>query len=194
MQPLRLLLPVALCIFLASCQTTDFELPDLSEWAKELSKTETKPKSKPRPKPKTSTKPSPFGGKVIKGVRSTAYCHLENEPGAPWMKNAIGTNLRYGTIRSAAADWSRYPLGTQFRIVGQPHLYEIDDYGSALVGTGTIDFYKPTLEAMNAWGLRYVDIQIVKWGSYERSLSYLQSGKYWHTRQMRDTIRKKLGR
>ena len=43
---------------------------------------------------------------------------------------------------SAAADWSRFPLGTRFQIVGTQDRYVIDDYGGALVGTNTIDLYK----------------------------------------------------
>ena len=44
-------------------------------------------------------------------------------------------------------------MGTQFRIKDQPGiLYEVDDYGGALVGTGTIDLYKPTFSAMNRLG------------------------------------------
>jgi 3D (Asp-Asp-Asp) domain-containing protein len=126
-------------------------------------------------------------------VRTTAYSHLENEPGAYGRKNAIGTNLRYGTIRSAAADWSRYPLGTQFRIEGQPHIYEVDDFGSALVGTDTLDLYKPTLGAMNSWGVRHVDIHIVKWGSYERSAAILANRtSHSHVRKMYRDIQPKV--
>lgn len=155
---------------------------------------------KPEPPKKTTpTKPTKTyssSNTVIRNVRTTAYCHLENEPGAYGNLNAIGTPLRYwGGVRSAAADWSKYPLGTQFKIVGEPHIYEIDDFGSALVGNGTVDFYKPTLEAMNAWGLRYIDIEIVKWGSYSKSLSYLSgSSGYWHVRQMYYNIKPKVDR
>ncbi len=70
--------------------------------------------------------------------------------------------MKYGAIRSAAADWSRYPLGTKFRMVGQPHVYVIDDYGSALVGTDTIDIYKPNLTMMKEWGVREIDIEILE--------------------------------
>ena len=122
---------------------------------------------------------------IRRTVRTTAYCHLENEPGAVGKKTALGTTLRYGRIRSAAADWSRYPVGTQFRIMGERHLYEIDDYGSALVGTGTIDLYKPTLRSMKEWGVRNVNIQIVKWGSFDRSAAILSKRtQYPHCKEM----------
>ena len=119
---------------------------------------------------------------------------MENEVGAVGNLNAIGTTLRYwGPIRSAAADWSRYPLGTQFKIVGQSQIYEIDDFGSALVGNGTIDFYFPTLEQMDNWGLRYIDIEVIKWGSWHKSLSYLPAdSKYWHVRQMYRELNAKI--
>jgi 3D (Asp-Asp-Asp) domain-containing protein len=126
-------------------------------------------------------------------VRTTAYTHNEKDHLQYGRKNAIGTRLRYGNVRSAAADWSRYPLGTQFRIAGQPGiLYEVDDYGSALVGTGTIDLYKPTFSAMNRWGVRHVDIEVVKWGSFERSLKILKPRSKWrHVREMVQSIYQK---
>ncbi len=69
----------------------------------------------------------------------------------------------------------------------------MDDYGSALVGTRTIDLYKPSAASMNAWGARKVDIKILKWGSFARSLAIMQprQGKSWHIRAMIDRI--KLG-
>jgi hypothetical protein len=49
----------------------------------------------------------------------------------------------------------------------------VDDYGSALVGTGTIDIYQPTMAAMRAWGRRHVEITVVRWGSLTRSAQIL---------------------
>ncbi len=143
--------------------------------------------------PSDTKKPSILKSKNRRTVRTTAYCHLEYEKGAPYMKNALGTRLRYGSIRSAASDWSRFPVGTQFRIVGREGLYEIDDYGSALAGTDTIDLYMPSLRMMNNWGARYVDIEIVKWGSYEKSAAILSKRtKYKHCRQMYYALLKKI--
>ena len=135
----------------------------------------------------------PWDSSKRRKVRTTAYSHKEREPGAPGRKNAIGTTLRYGMTRSAAADWSRFPLGTRFRIVGSPFVYEIDDYGSALVGTDTIDLFKPTLRQMNDWGTRHVDINIIEWGSFERSNSYLEKRtQYPHCRAMYRSIQHHL--
>ena len=118
-------------------------------------------------------------------VRTTAYSHEENEVGAPWRKNAIGTYLKYGEVRSAAADWSRYPVGTKFKIKGLSHTYIVDDYGSALVGTNTIDIYHPNLSSMRRWGTRSAEISVIQWGDWDRTLNILAGRtKYSHTRKM----------
>ncbi len=127
-------------------------------------------------------------------VRTTAYCHDESDHLAYGARNALGTPLKFGTLRSAAADWSRYPVGTRFRIHGQPGvIYEVDDYGSALVGTGTIDIYKPTRGMMNAWGVRHVDIEVLEWGSWERSMDIMRDRMKWpHVRAMMRGIEERL--
>ena len=119
-------------------------------------------------------------------VRTTAYTHTEGDHLAYGPRNAIGTSLKYtSTVRSAAADWSVYPLGTRFKVKGQPYLYVVDDYGSALVGTGTIDIYQPTRSLMKKWGRRYIEITVVQWGSPEASMEVLARRKgYSHCRRM----------
>ncbi len=127
-------------------------------------------------------------------VRTTAYSHMEMEKGAPWKKNALGTILKYGKIRSAAADWSKYPVGTKFKIKGLPHTYVVDDYGSALVGTNTVDIYHPTLRSMRRWGTRKVELTVIEWGSWEKTLKILKGRtKYRHTRKMYYAARSKTG-
>ncbi|MFN4806692.1 MAG: 3D domain-containing protein [Akkermansiaceae bacterium] len=123
-------------------------------------------------------------------VRTTAYTCSEADHIQYGSKNAAGTYLRYSDkVRSAAADWSFYPVGTVFRVKGLPQLYVIDDYGSALTGTGTIDMYHPTRSMMNQWGRRNVEISVVKWGSFERSAEILKDRvKYPHCRQMLSNI------
>lgn len=167
-----------------SCTTTTEEKTSITaNWG-------ASPLAAPTPKPSPPKKKPSRDLSKHRTVRTTAYSHEENEPGAPGRKNAINTTLRYGSVRSAAADWSRYPLGTQFKIKGQPHLYEIDDFGSALVGTGTIDLYKPNLSLMNQWGVRHVEIEIVKWGSFERSASILsQRTSHAHCKKMYDSLK-----
>lgn len=114
-----------------------------------------------------------MGGRAIKKmkVRTTAYTHTE--PGG--IVNGVGGRLRFKSpVRSAAADWSWLPLGTRFRMAGNPQEYVIEDYGSALVNRQTIDLYMPTRRMMNAWGLRFVDIEILEWGSKTMSLKLLE--------------------
>lgn len=131
--------------------------------------------------------PSMVGSNLL--VRTTAYSHLE-EDSLPYGKlNAAGGVLQYGgSIRSAAADWSRFPLGTRFRIKGMPYTFIVDDYGSALVGTNTIDIYKPTIAAMNKWGVKHVEIEILEWGCFHKSHEILDGRKHVegadHVRQM----------
>lgn len=132
-------------------------------------------------------------------VRTTAYTCSEDDHLVYGSKNATGTPLRYtNRVRSAAADWSFYPVGTTFRIKGLPYLYVVDDYGSALTGTGTVDIYKPNKKIMNLWGRRNVELTIVQWGSFNRSAELLsQRTKFTHCRQMLTNIvrqRPDLGR
>lgn len=119
-------------------------------------------------------------------VRTTAYTCSESDHLIYGSKNATGTPLRYSDrVRSAAADWSFYPVGTVFKISGLPYMYVVDDYGSALTGTGTIDIYKPSKDVMNAWGRRNVEITILQWGSFTRSAEILsQRTKFAHCSQM----------
>jgi 3D (Asp-Asp-Asp) domain-containing protein len=125
-------------------------------------------------------------GQVISGVRTTAYTHTEDDHIEYGCFSAVGTPLHHSSVRSAAADWSVYPLGTVFQIQGDSSRYVVDDYGSALVGTGTIDIYQPTKASMNNYGTRNVNIRVLRWGSRSKSLSILQprAGKAAHVRKM----------
>lgn len=130
----------------------------------------------------------------VRHVRTTAYTCSESDHLEYGSMNAAGTPLRYtNQVRSAAADWSVYPIGTTFRIKGMAPLYVVDDYGSALTGTGTIDLYKPTHGHMNAWGRRNVEITVVRWGSYARSAQLLSGRtKHRHCAQMYASIKRKV--
>jgi len=115
-------------------------------------------------------------------VRTTAYTGKGN---------AIGKPLQHGLVSSAASDWSEFPLGTRFRLVEGGKCYVIDDYGSAMVGTRTIDLSMPNNRAMKAWGTRTVEIEIQEWGSPRRSLEVLsprQSAGY--VRRMTNSLRR----
>jgi 3D (Asp-Asp-Asp) domain-containing protein len=108
------------------------------------------------------------------------------------VKAAGGANLKYGNVCSAAADWSVYPVGTVFQIEGDKTFYEVDDYGSALVGTETIDLYRPSKASMDQWGVRNVNINVIKWGSVKTSLAILKprENKAPHIRQMITAIQR----
>jgi 3D (Asp-Asp-Asp) domain-containing protein len=106
-------------------------------------------------------------------VKTTAYTHTE----ASGPRNAIGKRLSNARVKSAASDWSRYPLGTRFRVVGSGDEYIIDDYGGALIGTNNIDLYKPSTFEMRRWGVRHVDIEVMEWGSEAESLKVLRPRK-----------------
>lgn len=67
----------------------------------------------------------------------------------------------------------------------------MDDYGSALVGTNTIDLYKPSKASMRSWGTRSVNIRVLKWGSFSKSLSIMRPRtKNDHIRKMVTRIEK----
>jgi Uncharacterized protein conserved in bacteria len=104
-------------------------------------------------------------------VRTTAYCTTERGGGGK--HNAIGMYLSGRNVISAASDWSRFPLGTRFRLVDTNQEYIIDDYGGALVGTNTIDLFKNSRREVKQWGVRHVDIDILQWGSDTESLKIL---------------------
>lgn len=94
-------------------------------------------------------------------------------------------NLNASIYGSAAADWSRWPAGTIFRIGSTGQLYRVDDYGWALAGRNTIDLYMATPRDMNTWGTRHEMIQIVQWGDPEESLRRLAPHtKYRHIKRM----------
>lgn len=127
-------------------------------------------------------------------VRTTAYTHSESDHRKYGRLSAVGTQLKSGNIRSAAADWSEFPVGTVFKIKAYPnYTFVIDDYGSALVGTKTIDLYQTTRRGMNNWGVREVEIEIVRWGCLATSKAILQDRlKYSHIRKMNSRIEEKL--
>jgi 3D (Asp-Asp-Asp) domain-containing protein len=76
---------------------------------------------------------------------------------------------------SAAADWSRWPAGTVFRLLSTGQTYRVEDYGWALSGRNTIDLYMANQREMNSWGAREESIQILQWGDPEESLQFLRS-------------------
>ena len=118
-------------------------------------------------------------------VRTTAYTHSESDHRQYGRRNALGSRLQSGSVQSAAADWSRWPAGTVFRILDTGETYRVDDYGWALSGTNTIDLYKSSRSRMNTWGVRRVNIEVLAWGDVHRSLAILRPrGKHRHIKRM----------
>ena len=131
----------------------------------------------------------PLARKSVQRVRTTAYTHSEADHLRYGRRTALGTTLKSGSLKSAAADWSRWPAGTMFRIRETGETYVVDDYGRALAGTNTIDLYKTSRRGMNAWGVRRVTIENLHWGDVDRSLAILRPrSKYKHVRRMIDQI------
>jgi 3D (Asp-Asp-Asp) domain-containing protein len=88
-------------------------------------------------------------------------------------------------IGSAAADWSRWPVGTVFRLVSTGQSYRVEDYGWALSGRNTIDLYMANQREMNSWGARQETIEILQWGDPEESLQFLRRHQdYRHIKRM----------
>ncbi len=118
-------------------------------------------------------------------VRTTAYTHTENDHLPYGNMSAAGSVLQNAEVRSAAADWSRWPIGTQFMILATGHVYQVDDYGWALAGRNTIDLYCTDRSEMNNWGVRRVTIQILRWGDPWQSYRILKPRQdYAHVRRM----------
>jgi 3D (Asp-Asp-Asp) domain-containing protein len=122
-------------------------------------------------------------------VRTTAYNDRESDHLRYSNSNAVGTSLESGLVRSAAADWARWPAGTKFLLLSTGQVYQVDDYGWALSGRNTIDLYCPSAGEMNQWGVRRVTIQILEWGDPWRSYRVLKPRHdYAHVRRMLSEI------
>ncbi len=109
-------------------------------------------------------------------VESTAYTHSSESQKKWGLVSASGETLEATKAHNtAAADWSRFPVGTVFRIPGHQERFVIEDYGSALVGNDVIDIYRPTVAEAEAWGRQEITVEILEWGSLERSRDILKT-------------------
>ena len=117
--------------------------------------------------------------------RRTATRTIKRAPKTPLtVKRAVAVS-RPPQIGSAAADWSRWPAGTVFRLLSTGQSYRVEDYGWALSGRNTIDLYMPNQREMNSWGARQEAIEILKWGDPQESLQFLQRHQdYRHIKRM----------
>ena len=100
------------------------------------------------------------------------------------VKRAVAVS-RPPQIGSAAADWSRWPAGTVFRLLSTGQSYRVEDYGWALSGRNTIDLYMANQHEMNSWGAREETIEILQWGDPQESLQFLRRHQdYRHIKRM----------
>jgi 3D (Asp-Asp-Asp) domain-containing protein len=100
-------------------------------------------------------------------------------------RHSLGEGGRPPQIGSAAADWSRWPAGTVFRLLSTGQSYRVEDYGWALSGRNTIDLYMANQREMNSWGARQETIEILQWGDPENSLQFLRRHQdYRHIKRM----------
>ena len=108
-------------------------------------------------------------------------------------RNAIGGRLKSGAVTSAAADWSRLPVGTKFRVKETGRVYVVDDYGSAMVGKDKVDLFKTNYRDVYRWGVRNVQLEIIEWGDFQKSLAILKPrSKSRHVRSMVQSLEAKL--
>ena len=100
------------------------------------------------------------------------------------VKRAVAVS-KLPQIGSAAADWSRWPAGTVFRLLSTGQNYRVEDYGWALSGRNTIDLYMANQREMNTWGARPETIEVLKWGDPQESLQFLRRHQdYRHIKRM----------
>ncbi len=135
----------------------------------------------------TDTKLQPFSMQETKKtsrVTTTTTTRVTKTAPTRGAKRAVAVG-KPPKIGSAAADWSRWPMGTTFRLLSTGQTYRVEDYGWALSGRNTIDLYMSSQRDMNTWGARQEPIQILHWGDAQQSLQFLQSHTdYKHIKRM----------
>ena len=136
----------------------------------------------------TSAKPAKTVPVVATAYGASAKCNSK------WAgKNAIGGRLKSGEVTSAAADWSRFPLGTKFRVKETGRVYVVDDYGSAMVGKDKVDLFKTNYREVYRWGVRHVQLEIIEWGDFAKSLAILKPrSRSRHVKSMVQSLEAKL--
>ena len=123
----------------------------------------------------------PFSMEETRAVTRTSK-HAAKTPRS--VKRAVAIS-RPPQIGSAAADWSRWPAGTVFRLLSTGQSYRVEDYGWALSGRNTIDLYMANQREMNSWGAREETIEILQWGDPQESLQFLRRHQdYRHIKRM----------
>ena len=139
----------------------------------------------PQPFSMNDDEPKPTVRKATRATATTTTTTTRTVKVARGKRVVVKGKPQPPKIGSAAADWSRWPMGTTFRLLSTGQIYRVDDYGWALAGRNTIDLYMATQAEMNAWGAREEPMQILKWGDSEESLRFLERHQdYKHIRRM----------
>jgi 3D (Asp-Asp-Asp) domain-containing protein len=139
----------------------------------------------PQPFSMNSDESKPTARKATRTTATTTTTTTQTVKVVQGKRVVVKSKPQPPKIGSAAADWSRWPMGTTFRLLSTGQIYRVDDYGWALAGRNTIDLYMATQAEMNAWGAREEPIQILKWGDSEESLRFLERHQdYKHIRRM----------
>lgn len=110
---------------------------------------------------------------IYQKVTVSSYAGAASDPSKPAM-TAVGTRYQSGAISSAAADWSRFPVGTIFRVLATGELFEVDDFTEDVVGRNFLLLYKPSSARVGESPEHQVTIEIVTWGSPKESASRLR--------------------
>ena len=122
-------------------------------------------------------------------ARITAYHAKESDHLKYENKNAVGSILRKGQV---ATDWSILPVNTRIKFDGNEYI--VTDYGSALCSKKyampIVDLFVDNRREMKQWGVKYMDIEILEWGDWQKSKQILAPRlKYKHCRYMYDNIK-----
>lgn len=119
------------------------------------------------------------------GTKTVATTRVTKTATTKGGKRLVAASKSPPRIGSAAADWSRWPVGTTFRLLSTGQMYRVEDYGWALSGRNTIDLYMANQRDMNTWGARQEPIQILHWGDPQQSLQILRlHSDYKHIKRM----------
>lgn len=116
-------------------------------------------------------------------VNVTTYHGAASQPGEP-PATARGTRYQRGSISSAAADWSRWPAGTLFRVIATGELFEVDDFTDDVIGKNEILLYKPPLARPAGEATHFVTIEILRWGSPRESILILENQRSSSARKL----------
>ena len=72
-------------------------------------------------------------------------------------------------------------------------VYEVDDYGSAMVGKDKVDLFHTSYRDVYRWGVRTVTLEILEWGCPEKSLTILRPrSRAPHVRRMVEALEDKV--